>query len=121
MSIETTITIAPQFLEEPEPAFEKLFAEVTLICRASGVPPPIIKWYKDDGPDPISFEGTYIIDQVQLPQRGQYYCTAENVVNTITSTRALVNIIGNCDNILTAHRNPSYSTIQYITNPSQCM
>ena len=121
MSIETTITIAPQFLEEPEPKFEKLFAKVTLICRASGVPPPIIKWYKDDGPDPISFEGTYIIDQVQLPQRGQYYCTAENVVNTITSTRALVNIIGNCDNILTAHRNPSYSTIEYITNPSQCM
>lgn len=119
MSIETTITIAPQFLEEPKSAFKNLFEKVTLNCRASGVPPPVIRWYKDNGPDPISFQEMYVIDQVQLAQRGRYYCTAQNVVNIIESTRALVNIKGNCGNILTAHRNPSYTTIQYVTNPSQ--
>lgn len=71
-----------------------LFQDVSLTCRAEGQPSPVINWFKDNEAIPNQHESTYFIDEIQLNQRGDYYCEASNIRGTIRSNEVLVNIRG---------------------------
>ncbi|GFS41753.1 contactin [Trichonephila inaurata madagascariensis] len=99
----------PYFTQEPQPVIfdpssRKLVNDVALKCVASGYPPPIYKWYREEFKndelvshlvDPLSdprytqTDGTLIISNPQQNQdRGNYHCTAENKYGVIVSQTA---------------------------------
>ena len=61
-------------------SFPQIFKSVNLTCDITGSPQPEITWYKNDK----LLEGqrlTYLlIDEIELSDRGIYYCVASNRV-----------------------------------------
>uniref|UniRef100_A0A6B0VH84 Putative down syndrome cell adhesion molecule n=1 Tax=Ixodes ricinus TaxID=34613 RepID=A0A6B0VH84_IXORI len=96
----------PYFTEEPEEVIFDLSGrsqmnEISLRCVASGYPPPVYKWFKEEYfddkllniyIDPLSngrytqTDGTLVIhDPDQAKDRGKYHCTAENKYGRVLS------------------------------------
>ena len=98
LSIESPIQIIPFFVQEPQGASVFLNSRVELVCMAQGQPIPLISWFKNGNPIPMQHESTYVIRSIQLTDRANYTCTAQNMIDnmlqTITSRQALVNIRG---------------------------
>ena len=94
LSKEVSVEIAARITRQPENTFKNLNSRVELYCEADGSPEPIIRWHYED----VLIEGVvgspFVIQNVNRNNRGYYTCTATNVVNTVTSRRALVNIPG---------------------------
>ena len=94
LSKEVRVEIPARITQQPEDAFVNLNSRVEQYCEADGSPEPIIRWYYED----MLIEGVvgspFVIENVNRNNRGYYACRATNVVNTVTSRRALVNIIG---------------------------
>lgn len=99
----------PCFTEEPRDAIFDVTSrsrtdEVSLRCVASGYPPPIYKWYKEEYTsdklydmhiNPLSdgrftqTDGTLTIHRPeQMVDRGNYHCTAENKFGKVLSRSA---------------------------------
>lgn len=73
----------PSFLAKPSPDVTVLERDnVTLPCKVAGYPQPVITWYKND--DVIQGEGSQFlkIKEIQFEDRGNYTCTAENLLGT---------------------------------------
>ena len=87
---ETMITKPPVLLD-----FPSLFGKLNLTCDVVGNPQPEISWYKDG----ILLKGErlpyLLLDEVNIEDRGNYYCGASNSVNsTAESHEVVVNIKG---------------------------
>ena len=95
LSKEVIVEIPARITRQPENAFENLNSRVELYCEADGSPEPTIRWSYENMP-PIEgvFGSPFVIENVTRNDRGYYTCIATNVVNTVTSRRALVNIPG---------------------------
>ena len=78
----------------PQNTFRNLYQDIVLRCAVSGNPQPTIDWYKDGRR--IAGEGSplLVIEEVELSDRGVYYCTATNMLGTNSSDPAIVNING---------------------------
>lgn len=72
---------------------------LVLTCFASGVPHPLIRWYKDgveveESPGvTIGEDGTLIIERVKKDDEGRYECVAQNVEG-FAKTSAVVTVLG---------------------------
>lgn len=78
----------------PQNTFRNLYQDIVLRCAVNGNPQPTIAWYKDGRR--ISREGSplLVIEEVELSDRGVYYCTAMNMLGTSSSDPAIINING---------------------------
>ena len=86
------IPVKPMFTTVPVGQVVDLFAEVTLHCTAEGEPEPLISWFKDKVILNEKHDNTLVIEEVQLNDRGNYTCVAENTEGRIESPPALVNV-----------------------------
>ena len=85
-----------------------------LICKAIGLPAPIIEWFKDgknissnDHVTITTFPGISVTSSILLFVRlnvdsaGEYYCNAtNNLVTDISIMSNLVTVIANCELVL---------------------
>ena len=101
--VSPTIESIPQVFRVLEPRFIKADIgstitsldknNITLKCRAKGVPQPQITWYKDG--EIIQNGGeTLSISSVEQIDSGQYSCKAANSLGSFTETASDINIIG---------------------------
>ena len=78
----------------------ELYESASLTCIASGNPIPNILWYKDN--DIIinnnSDPSVLLFDELNLDDRGFYYCAAESIINgrreSDVSMEVILNING---------------------------
>ena len=60
---------------------------MTIYCKATGFPPPIIKWYRDGQvieEERIQFKKRKLeIKEIQFEDHGIYTCTAENLLGRV--------------------------------------
>merc|ERR550517_687175 len=72
-------------------------APVTLRCRASGVPPPVIQWHKSVGPLPsgeIGCQGAcFTITELKRSGAGDYMCTASNGVGPLQHATITLSVL----------------------------
>ncbi|XP_038159897.1 vascular endothelial growth factor receptor kdr-like isoform X1 [Cyprinodon tularosa] len=72
---------------------------LVLPCFAFGVPPPLIRWYKNgvevkESPGvTLEQDGSLIIERMKKDDEGRYECVAQNTEG-ITNTSALVTVLG---------------------------
>lgn len=72
-----------------------------LQCRTTGQPAPSITWYREEGGAVeigerivVSGSGDLTISSVALSDAGEYYCMASNVVGSVRSLSASLDIAG---------------------------
>ena len=60
---------------------------VTLMCNASGIPPPVVTWMKRDG----QLYSGYTLNVVSInrSQAGEYLCEASNECGNATETSTI--------------------------------
>lgn len=89
-----TTQSAPKLIQGPMDTVVNFYEQVTLVCMVSGSPQPTIQWYKDS--QPINGENSqiFIINSMDLPDRGLYSCTATNSQGSVNSDSVVVNIRG---------------------------
>ena len=77
----------PSFLTKPSPDVTVLEKDnVTLPCKVAGYPQPVITWYKDDHVIQGERRQFLKINEIQFEDRGNYTCTAENLLGTARLT-----------------------------------
>ena len=80
----------------PDNVSAPFYGYVELNCIATGNPKPTILWYKDNMrlfnaiPDPT----VLAIPQLDLQDRGFYFCQASNLAGRVVSLTVVVNIEG---------------------------
>ena len=84
----------PRIETAPLTIFLNLYQSLALGCIASGNPQPTIAWYKDGRRIPGEGSPQLVIQEVEISDRGVYYCTATNILGTATSDQAVINING---------------------------
>ena len=94
LSIAVVSEFLPKFILEPKNTFARRYSSVNLTCLVSGNPQPTIQWYKDGEVIKHEMSQYYVIESVDIADRGSYWCTASNSLGSITSNTALVNIHG---------------------------
>ena len=82
------LTESPHFVTKPSPSMTvKENQNVTLPCKATGFPPPIITWYKDGHvveEEKRHFKKRNLeIMNILYEDHGIYTCTAENLLGRI--------------------------------------
>lgn len=85
----------PPIIEiQPQSATIDLYDSLNLTCIAAGYPQPNVTWYKDDSE--IEDEGSsfLVIREVQLSDRGVYFCNASNILGSAMSSLAYINLNG---------------------------
>jgi hypothetical protein len=70
---------------------------VTLECRATGNPPPLIMWIRQGQEYPTSYSGIYTIEGVSKDDRGLYKCVAEQQTGQKLTAENYVNIFVDFD------------------------
>ena len=75
----------------------ELYESTSLTCRASGIPKPNIFWYKDNDliPNTNSDPSVLLFDELNLDNRGFYYCVAESIINGIKESDKSMEVILN--------------------------
>ena len=69
-------------------------SKVTMTCEATGIPRPVVKWYKDGLPvsrkNTVGVKGLSLLslNSVTILHEGIYWCEARNVVGWKRSSRA---------------------------------
>jgi len=81
-------TESPHFVSKPSPYMTvKEKQDVTLPCKATGFPPPVITWYKDGkviGEERKQFKKRHLeIKNIVFEDHGVYTCTAENLLGRV--------------------------------------
>ena len=83
-----SFTESPHFVTKPSPFMTvKEKQNVTLPCKATGFPPPVITWYKDGyviEEDRKQFKKRHLeIKNILYEDHGVYTCTAENLLGRV--------------------------------------
>ena len=75
----------------------ELYESTSLTCTASGNPTPNILWYKDNVliPNTNSDPSVLLFDELNLDNRGFYYCEAESIINEIKKSDKSMEVILN--------------------------
>lgn len=97
--------VAPLFLELPEDVTTITGESANFSCRASGVPPPTVQWFKLENTSLLLMDGVkyslhYSVEgdevsneltivNITLSDSGVYQCQAGNEVNEIVSNATL--------------------------------
>ena len=89
-------TSSPDIETGPQTIFAVLYQAVTLTCIATGNPQPTIAWYRDGSEIPGEGSPFLVIEEVELSDRGVYWCTAVNTEGSVSSFPAFVGVIGRC-------------------------
>ena len=81
-------TESPHFVTKPSPFMTvKERQNVTLLCKATGFPPPVIKWCKDGyviAEERKQFKKRHLeIKNIIYDDHGVYTCTAENLLGRV--------------------------------------
>ena len=105
MSLAVIDRFIPASIEtDPElQEFPSLLSLLRLPCGAVGFPEPSISWYKDGDILPGEADRTLTVQEVDVEDRGRYWCSAENFdpynpmsIHSDTSEQVVVNIRGEC-------------------------
>ena len=83
----------PVVISHPKGRNASISSMVTLFCNFSGVPSPMIRWYKD-GQDTGVEGNSFILAAIKPEERGVYHCEATNERGTAKSQEAVVLIQG---------------------------
>ena len=67
---------------------------MNLTCFATGVPQPILSWFKDDILIPNAVASVLFIERLSLETRGVYKCVASNIHGE-DKAEAFVKVDGN--------------------------
>lgn len=91
--IEIILPDVPQITLGPSPAFLNLFDPVNFTCTSTGIPTPIIRWFKDG----VQLSSGHIVGQnlvfqeTKVTDRGFYHCEAENSIGRAESAKVVLN------------------------------
>ena len=94
------VSVPPQITQPPKNTSGNLYSATNLTCKATGSPIPTILWYKDDVliPNDNSYPSVLLFSELDLTDRGFYYCEARSIINGkivfVVSSRILLNITG---------------------------
>ncbi|XP_071524649.1 peroxidasin homolog isoform X1 [Panulirus ornatus] len=84
-SATLTVLIPPRLTVEPDDKYASPGTSIQFTCRADGVPPPIIAWFKDGQPIvpfgglTVSLRGISLgVQHVKPSDEGEYICRAQN-------------------------------------------
>ncbi|XP_060040289.1 LOW QUALITY PROTEIN: immunoglobulin superfamily DCC subclass member 4, partial [Erinaceus europaeus] len=82
---ELRVLAAPAISQAPEPLSRTRASTARFVCRASGEPPPVLRWLHDGAPvrpnGRVKVQaggGSLVITQLGLQDAGLYQCVAEN-------------------------------------------
>ncbi|XP_036069528.1 hemicentin-1 isoform X2 [Oryzias melastigma] len=96
-SVALTYAEVPKITVPQEVILSSVGADATLECKATGIPPPLVRWYKsalEVGSAPFVEQdvhrGTLRIRTVQEVDAGQYSCVATSSAGTSSGTVSLV-------------------------------
>lgn len=81
-------------LKSPQTTFAQHLADVVFECDVVGNPEPVITWYNNDREIIGATQKMLVIVEVDLIDRGIYFCTAVNSLGNITSEEAYLNVRG---------------------------
>jgi len=72
----------PHWIVEPRDVPTKVGADIKIECRASGLPQPVISWFKHGKPNRFLTSGDFLeLYDVQHTSAGFYECTADNGID----------------------------------------
>ena len=96
--------IRPRIITQPQNITGVLYSTVSLLCLAEGYPQPEIHWFKRGSRLPTDrvTSNSFEIAELELNDRGFYYCEAVNSAGTVRSHTVLINVEG-WDNTCIAH------------------
>ncbi|XP_023814399.1 hemicentin-1 [Oryzias latipes] len=96
-SVALTYAEVPKITVPQQVILSSVGADATLECKATGIPPPLVRWYKsalEVGSAPFVEQdvhrGTLHIRAVQEVDAGQYSCVASSSAGTSSGTVSLV-------------------------------
>ena len=99
MHTEKDIRTPPEVIEQPKDQLNTTISSmVVLFCDFSGIPAPVVQWFKDDIDTKV--EGQYFtIGAIKPADRGAYHCEAKNElandkIGKAVSQKAMVLIQG---------------------------
>ena len=74
------VFIEPQIVTPPTDTRANLYESIQLMCTATGNPPPVIEWYKDNKLVENINEDTSILvfNSIEVDDRGIYRCRVWN-------------------------------------------
>jgi len=62
---------------------------LTVLCNASGLPPPLLTWIKVGGGDMINNGSELVFTQINRSQSGEYRCEASNECGNASETTTI--------------------------------
>jgi pectate lyase len=87
-----TNPVAPVFVSQPASQVVLLGGTASFTASATGTQPISYQWNKDSTPIPGATSSTLTLTNVQPGDEGSYTVTASNVVNTATSSAAVLTV-----------------------------
>ena len=88
-----TVNSAPAMTTQPVGATVATGASVTLTAAASGSPAPTFQWRKNGAAIAGATGSSYVIAIVTMADAGNYSVVATNIVGSVTSNTAVLNVI----------------------------
>ena len=94
--VGVVVPVAPEIVTPPDNITAPFHKSVELSCIATGNPQPVILWYKDNRRlfDTAADPPILPIPQLDLVDRGFYFCEASNSAGREVSRTIVVNIEG---------------------------
>ena len=96
VAVGVVVPVAPEIVTPPDNITAPFHGSVELSCIATGNPQPTILWYKDNRRlfDTAADPSILPISQLDLVDRGFYFCEASNSAGRVISRTIIVNIEG---------------------------
>lgn len=100
VSVAPRPAAAPAIAQAPEALSRTRASTARFVCRASGEPPPVLRWLHDGAPlrphGRVKVQGgggSLVITQIGLQDAGYYQCVAENSAGTACAAAALAVVV----------------------------